>query len=291
VGRLVISWRQHGSNEGKAAVFADLDETIRQILIRHVPLDPTEIEISFEAPDREWSSRLTRPAVNCFLYDVRENVRLRVAGWDTRRTNGQAIRQKGPLRIDATYQITAWARAPEDEHRLLWRVLAALARFMTLPPDLLQGSLKDQPMPIPASIGQPEQMPANFADLWQALDNRIRPALTYVVTLALDPEITFTRPLTLTAPRIELDREDPLAVRRALEVRGRVRDRQDPSRGIAGAVVLLAETGDRTMSDAEGRFVFSAAPRGRITLIVRAAGRDEVIQPATVPSDSYDVEI
>jgi len=29
--------------------------------------------LSFEEPDREWSGRLSRPTVNCFLYDVREN--------------------------------------------------------------------------------------------------------------------------------------------------------------------------------------------------------------------------
>ncbi len=51
-------------------MFADLDETIRDLLIKNVPIDLTEVDISFEAPDREWSGRLSRPTVNCFLYDV-----------------------------------------------------------------------------------------------------------------------------------------------------------------------------------------------------------------------------
>src|SRR2546425_13010782 len=102
-------------------MFADLDETIRQLLIRFVPLDLTEVDVSFEAPDRDWSGRLSRPTVNCFLYDVRENLELRRTDWEVQRKNGEGTSKRLPARIDATYQITVWARAPEDEHRLLWR--------------------------------------------------------------------------------------------------------------------------------------------------------------------------
>lgn len=274
-------------------MFADLDETIRQILIRHVPIDPGEVEISFDTPDREWSGRLSRPAVNCFLYDVRENLRLRNLGWDVRRdqANNTATRQRTVLRIDATYQITAWARAREDEHLLLWRVLATLARFTSLPSDLLQGDLKNQPIPIPTSIAQPDQMPANYADLWQALDNKIRPVLTYVATLVLDPEIAATRPLTLKAPSIGVNSFDRKEAEAALIVRGRVRDQQDQSRLIAGALVLLQETGDRVLTDEAGRFTFPNAPRGPITLIVRAVGRPEVSRAVVVPATNYDLDL
>lgn len=272
-------------------MFADLDETIRQLLIQGVPLDPTEIEISFDTPDREWSGRLTRPAVNCFLYDVRENVKLRVSSWEVRRDQNQATRVKNATRIDATYQISAWARAPEDEHRLLWRVLIALARYATLPDDLVRGALKNQPFPIATSVAQPDQMPANYADLWQALDNRIRPVLTYVVTLALQPDLVEVTPLVLKAPTIKLNNVDPRAVEDALRVRGRVRDRQDPTKSVKDAVVLIRETGDWTSTDEEGRFTFERAPRGAITLVVRANGKAEVHKTTVVPAPNYDLEI
>lgn len=274
-------------------MFSDLDETIRQILIRHVPLDPGEVEISFDTPDREWSGRLSRPAVNCFLYDVRENLRLRNLGWDVRRdsANNTATRQRTVLRIDATYQITTWARAREDEHLLLWRILATLARFTSLPAELLQGDLIHQPIPIPTSIAQPDQMPANYADLWQALDNKIRPVLTYVATLVLDPEIAVTRPLTLKAPSIAVNNHDRDELEAARLVQGRIRDQQDQSRAIVGALVLLQETGDRVLTDEDGRFAFSNVPRGPATLIVRAAGRPEVSRAITVPAPTYDVDL
>jgi hypothetical protein len=274
-------------------LFADLDETLRQTLIRYVPLDPSEIEISFDTPDREWSGGLTRPAINCFLYDVRENHKLRLSGWEVRRdgANKTAGRVKGPLRINATYQVTTWARAHEDEHRLLWRVLAALMRHPILPQDLLTGALREQPYPIPTHVGQPEHLPSNVGDLWSALDNRIRPSLTYVVTLALDPELVVTSPLVVVAPRFGMRQIDQSEVRDGLIVRGRVRDRQDPTRTVPGALVLLSETGDRAMTDDEGRFRFAGVPRGPITLVVRADGRAEISLATRAPAESYELEV
>ena len=37
-------------------MFADLDETIRRLLIREVPLDSSEVDVNFEAPDRDGQS-------------------------------------------------------------------------------------------------------------------------------------------------------------------------------------------------------------------------------------------
>lgn len=193
-------------------MFADLDETIREMLVQQAQLDASQVDISFDTPDREWASRLTRPTINCFLYDVRENLELRKQAWDVQRMdNGnQSARRKPPLRVSATYQITAWARAREDEHRLLWRVLAILVRNMPLPAEVLKGDLVNQPvLPIPVKVAQEEDMPSNFADLWQALDNRIRPSVTYSVTLALDPAVEITTPLVLVPPRVRVDSLEP----------------------------------------------------------------------------------
>lgn len=274
-------------------MFADLDETLRQLLIRAVPLDPTEVEISFDTPDREWSGRLTRPAINCFLYDVRENHKLRAAGWD-RRLNGAAStasRSKLPYRINVAYQVTSWARAREDEHRLLWRTLAALIRHPLLPDDLLVGGLRQQPAPIPTHVGQPEHIPANVGDLWSALDNRIRPALTYVVTLALDPDLVITTPIVLAEPGVNLGALDQAEVRDGLVVRGRVRDRLDSTRAVARALVLLPEANKRATTDEDGRFELGGVPRGPITLLVRAAGRDETSWPVRAPALDLELEV
>jgi hypothetical protein len=271
----------------------DLDETLRQLLIQKVPLDPNEVDVSFDTPDREWSGRLTRPTVNCFLYAVRENVDLRPSGWEVRRDNSNnlAARARRPLRVDASYQITTWARAREDEHRLLWRVLATLVRFAPLPTEYLVGSLRQQPAPIQVAVARPDETPSNHAELWHALDNRIRPVLTYVVTLALDPDQVITEPVVRQAPAVGVDTLDRRAAEAALLVRGRVRDRTDPTRTVSGALVILSETGGRAFSDDGGWFAFANAPRGSITLIVRADGRAETTREVTVPAASYDLEV
>ena len=52
---------------------ADLDEGLRDLLrsdLRRHGFDG--VEVSFDAPSREWSGKLTGPAVNLFLYDLRE---------------------------------------------------------------------------------------------------------------------------------------------------------------------------------------------------------------------------
>lgn len=281
---------QPGTREGK--VFADLDDTIKQLLIRHVPLDLSGVDVSFEAPDREWSGRLSRPTVNCFLYDVRENLEFRQTDWEIERHNGTATLRKGPVRIDTTYQVTVWARAPEDEHHLLWGVLSALMRHQTLPEDVLQGGLKTQSQPLHVQVAQPNQARSNPADLWQAVDNRIRPALTYVVTLALDPQVTFTSPLVFTRTARVRD-ENSGDTAQLIEIGGRVRDKSHHA--IAGARVRLRETGVEVSTDAEGRFVFPRVPQGSVTIVVGAPGRKEVDHRVTVPAPDnptkYDVEV
>ncbi len=277
-------------------MLADLDETIRQLLIREVPLDPSEVDISFDIPDREWSGRLSRPTVNCFLYDIRENHQLRGTDWDMVAGNGHSSRRRAPLRFDATYQVSVWARAPEDEHRLLWRVLWVLARHETLPEELLQGALREQPVPILAQVAQPEQAPRNAADLWQVIDNRIRPSLTLVVTLALDLDQVVTSPLVFTRTLHLRDRQDGAAnsSRRsseAIQIGGRVRRRRDATRPLAGVVVQLQETGAEVTTDEEGRFVFPHAPRGRVTLVVQPPGQAAATRQVEVPSPNYDMEV
>jgi len=272
-------------------VLADLDETVRQLLMRYVPVDPAAIDISFDLPDREWSARLTRPTVNCFLYDVRENHRLRASTWETRRDASTATRLKGPLRIDATYQVTTWARANDDQHRLLWRVLAALARHPTLTPDVLVGELKEQALPVSTSVAQPDQTPANIGDFWNAVDNRVRPVLTYVVTLSLDPEVVVNSKLTLFAPTVNVVQRERAEIEHGFTIRGRVRDRSDPRRIMTGALVVLSETGDRTLTDDEGHFAFRGVPRGQATLVVRAGHREQTTWPISVPGANCEVEV
>lgn len=273
-------------------MFADLDETIRQLLIKEVPLDLSEVDVSFDAPDREWSGRLSRPTVNCFLYDVRENLDLRATDYEMMRNNSHntTTARRVPMRVDATYQITIWARAPEDEHQLLWRVLVVLYRNQILSDELLQGALKNQYFPTPAKVAQPNQARANPAELWQSIDNRIRPALTYTVTVPLDPDIAFTDKMVFTR-RMRLFGDDlttPAA--EGIQISGRVFSGKDKDSVVPGAVVTVKESGASFTTDQEGRFAFRV-PEGKSHLSVVTPDGKEVSHEIDVPSAEYDVPV
>src|SRR5690606_20436119 len=129
----------------------DLDRTIEKILRDRGGLKENDIDISFEQPTSEWSATISRPTINCWAFDLRENTKLRSMNMQVDRDpkRNMANLRMVPMRLDVTYLITAWARKAEDEHQLLWRALAVLAHYMTLPQEMCEGGLKDQPYEIP----------------------------------------------------------------------------------------------------------------------------------------------
>jgi hypothetical protein len=174
----------------------DLDETIKKLLTRELPIKNGEVEISFETPNREWAAGRVKPTINFYLYQIAENLKLRQTEWKVEKNNGQSTKRRPPKRMNLTYMITTWAGDVEDEHRLLWRVMAVLAKFPKLPEDLLQGDLKDTEVDIKASF-PPEDEILNPTDLWNVLSNDIRPSIHYRVVLPLDVFKRFTGPLVL----------------------------------------------------------------------------------------------
>ncbi len=55
---------------------ADLDEGLRALLKQELEHHGFEgVDISFDAPSREWSGKLTGPTVSLYLYDLREAAR------------------------------------------------------------------------------------------------------------------------------------------------------------------------------------------------------------------------
>jgi len=172
-------------------MIADLDETIRQLLIAEIPIKNGEVEISFEQPRRENSARWNRPTIDLFLYDVRENNVLREQQWETVKlknggSDNKAYTKRTPVRLDCFYMLTTWAAEPEDEHRLLSRCLLTLFRFPVLPETFLVGSLQSPVFEIQARIASHDKL-TNPAEIWASLDNEMRPSVSYLVTLALDP--------------------------------------------------------------------------------------------------------
>src|SRR5262245_3148631 len=91
---------------------ANLDEALRRLLRRELERHGfADVEISFDAPSKEWSGKLTRPTVDLFLYDLREAADRAEATVAERRGNGRATITPPPLQLELTYAVTAWTKA------------------------------------------------------------------------------------------------------------------------------------------------------------------------------------
>jgi hypothetical protein len=164
----------------------DVDESLRKVVLRDA-LREGEVELSFDAPTKEWSARRNTPTVNLYLYDVREDLDRRAVGYERIREGRRVVGQRPPPRRFAlSYLVTAWTKRPEDEHRLLSAVLSCFLRFDALPEEVLEGSLADQPVPVVVTVALPPPDDRSISDLWTALGGDLKPSLDLVVTAPVD---------------------------------------------------------------------------------------------------------
>ena len=175
-------------------MLADLDETLRVLLKRELGRHGFDgVEVAFDAPARDWSSQLSGPTVNVFLYDLRESHEFRPTEWREDRANGHHREVRPPMIMECSYAVTAWTQAVEDEHRLLSQVLGVLFAFPQLPVDVLAGRLPEtaQRFAIEGRIGQPKS--DGKADFWSAVGGQYKASLDYVVTLACESGVAYER--------------------------------------------------------------------------------------------------
>ena len=175
----------------------DLDKTLSVLLKRDLPSElADQVQISFATPDDQFPPQaVTLPAIDLFLYDVRENLELRSNEvYIDRRSDGTAKQTRAPVRVDFSYLITAWPSdsVPDpaaDEHRLLGEVMRVLLRHRTIPEEVLRGVLKSQEPVLPVSSLQPGRL-QSLGEFWQALGGKPKAALNYQVTLSVEVDDT-----------------------------------------------------------------------------------------------------
>lgn len=269
----------------------DLDESIKQLLIKKGGVNSTEVNISFEAPSRDWATSQSKPAINIYLYDIHENHELRSYEWTVERNNNRtATRKKAPLRVAFSYLVTVWAKDMGDEHRLLGHLMAVLCRHHSLPEDILQGALKELEYPVHASAAQPDGLVKNPADFWSALDNQLKPSINYVVTLPVDLDITLTAPVVSTKT-IEVKETGKDEVEEVVQIGGMVHEKGKPEAGITNATVVVKEAGMTAKTDDKGHFSFAKLEKGEYTFQISARGWTAKETRLVVPSDDYNIEL
>lgn len=278
-------------------MFDDVDEALRRLLLRELPVRSNEIDIAFHQPKPDWSSRLNRPTVNLFLYNVRENNRLRQAQpyWQVEdNQNGTATRRRSAVRVDLDYMVTAWASEPDDEHRLLGRTLMVFFRTPYLPEAVLPEGLYDQPSPISLIAARYEFM-ERPSDLWNSLGNQWRPAIFVQVTVAVQPDTPIVEPVVRTRD-VRVGQRNPdgstsLNERAGSDYFAMIAGRVQSERPLEDGSVTLVERGITVALEADGKFSFNNLKPGPYTLEIAGANRPASRHPIVVPSDDYTIRL
>jgi hypothetical protein len=168
-------------------VLYDVDESIRELLKTRCGLSP-EIEVVFEAPTRDWAARRSGPAIDVFLYDIRENLDRRQNLIEKVREGDIAKGQIPPTRwFNCSYLITAWTQRPDDEHRLLSSIINGMLLVHAMPRDCLQGALVHSERQVFMTMGRPLGSERSISDIWSALGGELKPSLDLVVVVPFEP--------------------------------------------------------------------------------------------------------
>ncbi len=95
-----------------------IDESPERFLRGSLQLGATDVDVSFEAPDREWSAKLTRPTVNLFRWDIRRSATRSRSGMCTVEAGDDLVHPLAFRIVELGYVITAWTSDHGDERAL-----------------------------------------------------------------------------------------------------------------------------------------------------------------------------
>jgi hypothetical protein len=273
-------------------MLADLDEALKNLLKRDLDRHGFDgVEIVFDAPDKEWAASLSSPAVNLFLYDIREAKELRPIDWEERLRDGRAVDVRPPLRIDASYAVTAWTRDVQDEHRLLSQAMAILYAFPLLPADVLGGALANGSQRYPLKTRTAQDRHEDASDFWTAVGGQYKASFNYVVTLSCEAGVSLERgPEVRTATTLLFDRDARSAtVHEMHRSGGTVVDAE--GNAVRDVWVHLAETGQLAVTDAEGRFRFDRLKPGSYTVSARGPDGKEAKAKLAIPGQGAELTL
>ena len=273
-------------------MLADLDETLRVMLKRELGRHGFDgVEVAFDAPARDWSSQLSSPTVNLFLYDIRESGDYRPTEWQSDLVNGHHREVRPPMIMECSYAVTAWTQAVEDEHRLLSQVLGVLFAFPQLPEDALAGRLAEtaRRFAIEGKIGQPKA--DGKADFWSAVGGQYKASLDYVVTLACESGVAYERgPEVRTQTILPRMSDGPAStIHEMHRFGGKVVDAEGEP--LADVWITLPELGLFAASDPQGRFRLDRVPGGTHALVARSRDGRQAKADIAVPGAVLDLQM
>jgi hypothetical protein len=234
-----------------------IDAALEAFFRATVPLGAADVDVSFEAPDRAWSAKLTRPTVNVFLWDLRRSSQHERAGLEEIEADGRLVRRRPLPRVELRYIVTAWTSDHGDERALLAGLLRTVLAHQEIPATYTPEGLPPEP-PLRLLLARTDDEQPDFGS---TLDGQLKPSLAITVVAPVDTDVyTPAGPpvevIELSTTRLDSGGRTTFAVRR---VAGEV---SDP--GAVGAAVL-SPRGSATVNLA-GRFVIPAAAGDEIVI-------------------------
>jgi hypothetical protein len=248
----------------------DLDETLKALLIQDLPrvierIEPDGFDVRFDVPNRDFRSRLTRPTLCLYLYNIQENRDLRGRAWTVDRRQGAVATRRPPVHLDCSYMVTAWSNEVEDEHRLLTGAARVLFRNPVLPADILQGGLADG-VDITTAVAQPEAF-KDVVDIWSVLDNDLHPSVRVTVTIPLEVDVEYeSAPVHSHGMGTAGPGWRPSGIRPS-RVEGRI---ERDGEAVPNALIRVDYSSART--NEKGEFVLDKVPPGRQAVYVQVNG-------------------
>jgi hypothetical protein len=130
-------------------VILETDQALLAVTKNRV-LGNAAVAVTFDPPARPWIQALKTPAVNFFLFDIRENTHLRDVMYEqVRDEGGRVIGHRPPaLRYDLHYTVSVWGAPIAVEHKILALVLRCFGGLPTLPRELLPEALAASPLEV-----------------------------------------------------------------------------------------------------------------------------------------------
>lgn len=240
-----------------------VDDSLESLLRAAVPLSSTDVDVTFEAPDREWSAKLTRPTVNVFLWDIRQSTAHASSGMRTVIRDGVHVHQPAFPVIEMRYVVTAWTSDHGDERTLLAGLIRALLANPTVPHEFVPAALAGvKPPSIEMARAGEDHM-----DVFKALEGKVKPGINIVVSCEFDIGVFSVAGPPVQSIETSVGQYDSITpVPRSATARrrlaGEVLDAE--GRGAVGAVVRSSI--DATIVNAAGRFLLRSAVHDEITL-------------------------
>ena len=285
-------------------MISEIDEVLKKLLLQEMEIKGNAVDIQFDQPKREWSSRLSKPTINLFLFDLRENLRLRGAEQYRKvtRPDGFVDVLRNPVRMDLRYLMTAWVKEPEDEHLLLSSALVGLLRNPNLPDKYLTKGLRasqQSPILLEVATFPPEAGPIDkFTEIWGVLDNEMRPGVLVTVTAMLDPykPMQFTQVRSREIQFVQdnaIDQVDaPESTRTASKsyrtVGGMIKSEKYTPSTLS---LMLVETKTAVNISDEGAFTLEKIVDGEYHLDILFNQKVLKRQKILVPSKNYDIQL